>query len=71
MLQQIKKLGSVLVAVFWFAAVSSQMAAAGPFDEGVTAYWRGDYAGAIAQWRPLAEQGDGDAQQALGLLSTI
>ena len=35
---------------------------------GVDAYGRGDYAAALAAWRPLAERGDGDAQASLGLL---
>ncbi len=28
------------------------------FDEGWAAYNRGDYATALREWRPLAEQGD-------------
>ncbi len=31
-----------------------------------TAYENGDYAIALKEWRPLAEQGDADAQNALG-----
>ncbi len=37
-------------------------AAAGPYEEGVAAYQRGDYATALRLWRPLAEQGDARAQ---------
>ncbi|WP_010543318.1 SPOR domain-containing protein [Sphingomonas elodea] len=33
---------------------------------GVEAYDRGDYAGALRAWRPLAEKGDADAQYNLG-----
>ncbi|HEX6374821.1 MAG TPA: SPOR domain-containing protein [Allosphingosinicella sp.] len=33
---------------------------------GVDRWMRGDYAGAIAEWRPLAERGDADAQFNLG-----
>ena len=36
------------------------------FDEGWAAYQRGDYATAIREWRPLAEQGYPPAQLALG-----
>ena len=36
------------------------------FDEGVAAYERGDYATALKEFRPLAEQGDADAQCDLG-----
>ena len=42
-------------------------AAAGPLEEGVAAYQRGDYATALRLWRPLAEQGDGLAQSNLGV----
>ncbi len=37
-------------------------------DEGVAAYHRGDYATALREWRPLAEQGDADAQHNLGVM---
>ena len=42
-------------------------AAAGPYEEGVAAYERGDYATALRLWRPLAEQGDALAQYNLGV----
>ena len=32
------------------------------FDEGFAALKRGDYATALREWRPLAEQGDAGAQ---------
>ena len=35
---------------------------------GLTAYNSGDYATALREWKPLAEQGDADAQSNLGLL---
>ena len=35
-------------------------------DDGLTSYQRGDYATALQEWRPLAEQGDALAQQYLG-----
>ncbi len=38
------------------------------FDEGVAAYGRGDYATALKEFRPLAEQGDADGQFNLGLM---
>ncbi len=37
-------------------------------DEGIAAYKRGDYATAVREWRPLAEQGDAVAQYYLGNL---
>ena len=38
------------------------------FDEGAAAYERGDYAAALREWQPLAEQGDAPAQFNLGLM---
>ncbi len=38
------------------------------FNEGVDAYIRGDYATALREWRPLAEQGYASAQNNLGLI---
>ena len=39
---------------------------AADFQDGWKAYARGDYAAAMKEWRPLAEQGDADAQYYLG-----
>ena len=38
------------------------------FDDGVEAYNRGDYATALQEFRPLAEQGDANAQFNLGFM---
>ena len=38
------------------------------FDEGEAAYQRGDYATALREWRPLAEQGYAEAQFFLGVM---
>lgn len=38
------------------------------FGTGLSAYQKGDYATAIKEWRPMAEQGDAAAQFNLGLL---
>lgn len=38
---------------------------AGEFATGLAAYDAGDYQTAVAQWRPLAEAGDAEAQVAL------
>lgn len=37
-------------------------------DEGYAAYLRGDYAAALEEFRPLAEQGDAGAMNNLGLM---
>ena len=41
---------------------------AGPYEDGLAAYERGDYATALRLWRPLAEQGNAGAQHILGLM---
>jgi len=38
------------------------------FSKGLNAAKRGDYAAALKEWRPLAEQGDASAQFNLGLM---
>ena len=38
------------------------------FQKGVAAYKSGDYATALREWKPLAEQGDATAQSNLGLM---
>jgi TPR repeat protein len=43
-------------------------AAAGPLQDGFAAYIRADYATALRIWRPLAEQGNADAQSNLGVM---
>ena len=41
-------------------------AMAGPFEDGEAAYQKGDYAAAVSYWRPLADQGNAEAQNDLG-----
>jgi uncharacterized protein len=43
-------------------------ATAGPLEDAVAAYKRGDYATALRLWDSLAEQGDADAQFHLGVM---
>ncbi len=43
-------------------------AAAGPYEDGLAAAKRGDYATALRLWRPLAEQGYANAQFNLGFM---
>lgn len=38
------------------------------FNVGLAAYQRGDYATTLKEWKPLAEQGDADAQYNLGVM---
>src|ERR1017187_3218547 len=48
--------------------VCSTVVFAGPLEDGQAAYNRGDYATALKLFRPLAEQGNADAQNNLGWL---
>ena len=58
----------VLFAVaLGFAAAFAASAQAGPFEDGLAAYDRDDYATALQLWRPLAERGDAIAQNNLGV----
>ena len=41
---------------------------AADFDKGLAAYGAGDYDTALAEWKPLAEQGYVDAQHNLGVI---
>jgi TPR repeat protein len=43
-------------------------AVAGPWEDGMAAYNRGDYMPAIRLFRPLAEQGNAEAQNVLGVM---
>jgi TPR repeat protein len=54
-----------MVAAFLFNATA---ALAGPLEDGMAAYNRGDYLPAIRLFRPLAEQGNPKAQSAIGMM---
>ena len=61
-----KLLTSLIVgAFFMFGAVSAQ---AQDFAKGFAAYQTGDFATALKEWRPLAEQGNAQAQKNLGFM---
>ena len=44
------------------------MSASADLQKGLTAYESGDYATALREWKPLAEQGHGVASYALGVM---
>ena len=56
-------LAGLLVVVMGFGGVW-----AADFDKGMEAYDKGDYATALKEWRPLAEQGHAKAQNGLGVV---
>src|ERR1700722_6609033 len=57
------KVAAVLV-LCGFATPST----AGPFEDGLDAARRADYAAVLRLWTPLAEHGDARAQSSLGLM---
>lgn len=61
---------AAVLVVFALAALSiqSEPATAGPFEEGVQAFQRQDYATARKLWLPLAEHGHAAAQYNMGVL---
>ncbi len=61
-----KALRGVMVLVL--ALVLAACAPAGDLETGAEAYDRGDYATALKEWRPLAEQGHAKAQYNLGVM---
>ncbi len=56
----------VVVLVLTLALPATVLAA--DYQAGLEAYQRGDYATALKEWRPLAEQGDARAQHLLGAM---
>ena len=54
-----KRIRAALVGLLLACGVAGPVAA-GPFDDGVAAFDRKDYATALRLWRPLAAQGAGD-----------
>ena len=58
-------IGGAIVALFLLRAPA---AFAGPWEDGMAAYNRGDYVPAIRLFRPLAEQGNPKAQSVIGVM---
>ncbi len=57
--------GGVIVAA---QILGGAAAVAGPWEDGMAAYNRGDYVPAIRLFRPLAEKGNAKAQSVLGVM---
>ena len=60
--------GGAIVALFLLSAPGASSAWAGPWEDGMAAYNRGDYVPAIRLFRPLAEQGNPKAQSVIGAM---
>ncbi len=57
-----------LIAGVGLAVMLASAAIAGPYEDGHADHERGDYETALILWKPLADQGDADAQFNLGLM---
>ncbi len=55
-------------AVALLLALTAYSGFTADYDKGFNAYSEGDFATALSEWQPLAEQGDPDGQFGLGLL---
>ncbi len=64
-MKAILRSGFLALAIMLALAIPAN---AGPYEDGVAAYARDDYATALKFWRPLAEQGYAEAQINLGFL---
>ena len=58
----------IIIPVLLFSLFLGLPSYSSDFDKGLTAYKNGDYATALKEWKPLAEQGDVDAQFNLGCM---
>jgi len=56
------------VAALILAVALARSVAAGPLEDALDAAEHHDYATAIGRWRPLADQGEVDAQYNLGVM---
>ena len=63
-----KKLTAILCLTIAVLLGSAGMSWSADFQKGLIAYESGDYATALREWRPLAEQGNAGAQFNLGLM---
>ena len=61
MMTTMKRLAAVAILAWPLALLAD-------FQAGLIAYEQGDYATALKEWQPLAEQGDATAQYNLGLM---
>ena len=63
-----RKLTATLCLTLAVLLGSAGVSASADFQKGLTAYESGDYATALREWTPLAQQGNADVQYHLGLI---
>ena len=62
-------LATLVLAAGFLAGIPAAQAA--PFDDGLAAYNRRDFDGALKLWQPLADAGDVEAQYYLGIMYAL
>ena len=63
-----RQLTAPIFLIFSLLLFSATSAWSADFHKGKDAYDKGDYATALREWRPFAEQGDARAQTLLGTM---
>ena len=63
-----KKLTAILCLTLAVLLGSAGVSWSADFQKGLDAYKKKDYATALREWKPLAEQGNGEAQYNLGVM---
>lgn len=58
----------IIIPVLLFSLLLGAPSYSADFNKGLTAYDNGDYATALKEWKPFAEQGDAIAQYNLGVM---
>ena len=58
----------LILSVLFLTLLVGNPAVSADFQKGLDAHDRGDYATALREWKPFAEQGDADAQYNLGAM---
>ncbi len=61
-------IGVIFVGFIGIAVAAYTGRGTGPYEDGLVAYYAGDYATALRLWRPMAEQGYPGAQNNLGVM---
>ena len=58
----------IIIPILLFSLLLSISSYSADFNKGWNAYDNGDFATALKEWKPLAENGDADAQYNLGIM---
>ena len=61
----------LILSVLLLTLLVGNPAVSADFQKGLDAHDRGDYATALREWKPFAEQGDATAQSNLGVMYAL